>query len=81
MPFTDFPTDFTQLPTLSFVVPNNNNNMHDGTAAVADAWLQTNIKSYADWAMTHNSLLVVTWDEDKRIRPTATVSPPSCAGR
>jgi len=65
MPFADFPTDFTQLPTFSFVVPNNDNNMHDGTVAVADAWVQTNIKSYADWGMTHNSLLVITWDEDE----------------
>ncbi|HEV8378816.1 MAG TPA: DNRLRE domain-containing protein, partial [Tepidisphaeraceae bacterium] len=65
MPLTDFPTDFTQLPTFSFVVPNNDNNMHDGTVAEADAWLQTNIKPYADWAMTHNSLLVITWDEDE----------------
>src|SRR5262249_43537798 len=63
-PFTAFPTDFTQLPTVSVVVPNEQNDMHDGTVAQGDAWLKANIDSYAQWAKTHNSLLVVTWDED-----------------
>ncbi len=62
-PFTNFPTDFTQLPTVSLVVPNLTDDMHDGTPAQADTWLQTNINSYVQWAKTHNSLLVVTWDE------------------
>jgi phosphatidylinositol-3-phosphatase len=64
LPFTHFPTDFNQLPTFSFVVPNNDNNMHDGTIGEADTWLKDNLKSYADWAMINNSLLIVTWDED-----------------
>jgi phosphatidylinositol-3-phosphatase len=63
-PFTDFPTDFNQLSTVSFVVPDLVDGMHDGTIAQGDAWLQANIASYATWAMTHNSLLIVTWDED-----------------
>jgi hypothetical protein len=62
--FSQFPTDFTQLPTVSFVIPNVDNDMHDGTVARADQWLSTNLGAYADWARTHNSLLVVTWDED-----------------
>ena len=28
-PFTSFPTNFTSLPTVSFVVPNLQNDMHD----------------------------------------------------
>jgi acid phosphatase len=63
-PFFTFPTDYTQLPTVSFVIPNNRNNMHTGTIAAADLWLQTNLSGYAEWAKTHNSLLIVTWDED-----------------
>ncbi len=63
-PFTSFPADYSTLPTVSIVVPNLQNDMHDGTIAQADAWLKTNIKPYADWAQTHNSLLIVTWDED-----------------
>ena len=64
-PFTQFPTDFTQLPTVSFVVPNIQNDMHDGTIAQGDQWLQTHIDAYAQWAKTHNSLLIVTWDENE----------------
>jgi PKD repeat protein len=63
-PFSAFPTDFSTLPTVSFVVPNLQNDMHDGTIAQGDSWLQTNLGAYATWAKQHNSLLIVTWDED-----------------
>jgi hypothetical protein len=64
-PMTAFPSDFALLPRVAIVVPNLNNDMHDGTIAQADAWLQNNIQAYEQWAMTHNSLLIVTWDEDE----------------
>ncbi len=64
-PFTSFPSDFTQLPALSFVIPNLEDDMHDGTVNQGDTWLQANLGAYATWAKTHNSLLVVTWDEDE----------------
>lgn len=63
-PFSNFPTDFSLLPTVSFVVPNEQNNMHDGSRANGDLWLQNNLDGYVQWAMTHNSLLILTWDED-----------------
>ena len=63
-PFTDFPADYTTLPTVSFIVPNQANDMHNGTIAQGDSWLQTNLGGYATWAATHNSLLIVTFDED-----------------
>lgn len=63
-PFTSFPTDFTTLPVISFVVPNLNDDMHDGTIQQGDSWLQTHIDPYVQFAKTHNSLLIVTWDED-----------------
>jgi acid phosphatase len=63
-PWTDFPRDFDDLPTVSFVVPDLNNDMHDGSVRQADTWLRDNLGDYAEWARTHNSLLVVTWDED-----------------
>jgi hypothetical protein len=62
--FSSFPTDYTTLPTVSFVVPNLKDDMHDGSVAMGDAWLQQHLDGYAQWAKTHNSLLVVTWDED-----------------
>jgi hypothetical protein len=63
--FSSFPaTDFSRLPTLSFVIPNLCNDMHDCSVATGDSWLRAHIGSYAQWAMTHDSLLIITWDED-----------------
>jgi phospholipase C len=63
-PFSAFPTDFSRLPTLSFVVPDLCNDMHDCSVATGDTWLRTHLDAYAQWARTHNSLLIVTFDED-----------------
>ena len=65
VPFSTFPTcDFARLPTVSFVIPDNDNNMHDGSIAQGDAWLNRELSGYANWARANNSLLIVTWDED-----------------
>jgi len=64
-PFTNFPTDFTKLPTVTFVVPNLQDDMHNGTIEQADSWLQGHLGSYISWADTHNSLFILTWDEDE----------------
>ncbi|MFC3746851.1 alkaline phosphatase family protein [Paenibacillus sp. GCM10012306] len=64
LPLSSFPKDFNNLPTVSFVIPNLDNDMHDGSIKTADLWLKTHLSSYATWATTHNSLLIVTWDED-----------------
>jgi hypothetical protein len=63
-PWSAFPKDYAKLPTLSFVIPNVNHDMHDGTVKQGDTWLQQHLSAYARWAKTHQSLLVVTWDED-----------------
>ena len=65
--FSQFPTDFSQLPTVSFVSPNVLNDMHDGTVAQGDQWLSNNLGAYADWAKANDSLLVVTFDENDGI--------------
>ncbi|MBY8885487.1 alkaline phosphatase family protein [Streptomyces sp. PTM05] len=64
VPFSSFPTDYSTLPTLSFVIPNLDDDMHDGTINQADTWLNKNLSAYATWAKANNSLLIVTWDED-----------------
>ncbi|GCE22816.1 acid phosphatase [Dictyobacter kobayashii] len=64
LPFTQFPTDYSKLPTVSFVIPNQIDDMHSASVAAGDTWLKQNMDSYAQWATTHNSLLIVTWDED-----------------
>ena len=65
VPFSAFPMgSYASLPTVSFVIPNNDNNMHDGSIAAGDAWLNRQLSGYANWAVANNSLLIVTWDED-----------------
>jgi len=67
MPYAGFfPTspNYASLPSLCFVIPNQLNDMHDGSVAQGDTWLSNNIAAYATWCQTHNSLLIVTWDED-----------------
>jgi arylsulfatase A-like enzyme len=64
-PFSAFPADYASLPTVSFVVPDLCNDMHDCDVSTGDAWAQRNLGPYVDWATTHNSLLVVTFDEDR----------------
>ncbi|WP_369830731.1 alkaline phosphatase family protein [Mycobacterium sp. 1245805.9] len=65
LPFSAFPMgNYAALPTVSFVIPNNDDNMHDGSIAQADTWLSRELSGYANWAVANNSLLIVTWDED-----------------
>jgi len=89
MPFSMFPSDYSKLPTVSIVIPNQLNDMHDGEALDAiirgDRWLKQNLDSYVQWAKTNNSLLVVTWDEDDDSSnnhiPTLIVGPMIIPGR
>lgn len=69
VPFSAFPMgSYASLPTVSFVIPNNDDNMHDGSIAAGDAWLNRQLSGYANWAVANNSLLIVTWDEDDNTR-------------
>ena len=45
LPFSAFNnrSDYASLPTVSFVIPNLDNDMHDGTIAQADTWLYNNL--------------------------------------
>ena len=60
----EFPDDFTRLPTVSFVIPGLDHDMHDGSVRDGDIWLKAHLGTYAEWAKAHNSLLIVTFDED-----------------
>ncbi len=75
--FHEFPTDFSRLPTISFVVPNLCNDMHDCSVATGDRWLRDNLDSYVRWAMAHDSLFVFTFDESSSSNqiPTILVGP------
>ena len=54
--------------------------MHDGTIQQGDSWLKAHLDGYVQWAKAHNSLLVVTWDEDDQSQnnqiPTIVVGGP-----
>ena len=75
-------TDYSALPTVSFVIPNNLHSTHGSNEAYpyggssdpennnllrswADTWLRDEIDPYLQWAKTHNSLLIVTQDEEQ----------------
>ncbi|MEO8821634.1 MAG: alkaline phosphatase family protein, partial [Ginsengibacter sp.] len=71
-PMSAFPKDFNQLPTVAFAVPDMDHDMHnigtvgDSAAIVrGDNWVKENLSAYVEWAKTHNSLLILTYDEDQ----------------
>jgi phosphatidylinositol-3-phosphatase len=64
LPLSALPTDLAALPTVAIVIPNLCHDMHDCPVATGDAWAQQHLTGYLDWARTHNSLLIVTFDED-----------------
>ncbi|HET7115115.1 MAG TPA: alkaline phosphatase family protein [Hanamia sp.] len=71
-PMTSFPKDFNKLPTVAFVIPDMDHDMHnlggpgDSAAIVrGDNWLKKNLNAYIRWAKTHNSLFILTYDEDQ----------------
>jgi acid phosphatase len=73
LPFTAFPTNYADLPSVAFVVPNLGNDMHDGPIQRGDDWLQEHLDGYIQWAQTHNSLFVLTWDEGSGNNQIATL--------
>jgi len=87
--FKAIPTsDYSSLPTVSYIIPNNLHSTHGSNEAypwagsadeqnndvlrrAADAWLRDNLDGYFQWAKTHNSLLIVTQDEERWTGGTA----------
>jgi hypothetical protein len=69
LPFSAFPSDYSALPSVALVVPDLDHDAHDGSLATADTWLRTHLGGYATWATTHNSLLIVTFDEQESSEP------------
>lgn len=67
-PLTDLPADYVDLPTVAFLIPNLCHDMHDCDVSTGDTWLRQNIARYAAWALNHNSMLVVTFDESESSR-------------
>ena len=62
--FSNYPTDYSTLPQLSVVIPNSVDDMHDSGIAPGDSWLMAHLDGYIQWAKTHNSLFILTSDEN-----------------
>src|SRR5262249_41165964 len=82
--FAQFPTSYSSLPKVSFVVPNLCDDMHDCSVSTGDTWISNNLSAYATWAASNNSLLVITFDEDNLLSgnriPTVIYGQPVTAG-
>jgi phosphatidylinositol-3-phosphatase len=76
----DFPSDFSKLPTVSFVVPNLFNDMHSGKSSslikTDDPWVRDHLGDYYRWAKDHNNLLIVTFDENDNSSDFARLTDP-----
>lgn len=64
-PLSALPSDFSTLPTVAFVIPDLCHDTHDCSIATGDAWLRDTLDRYLTWAQSHDSLLVITYDEDE----------------
>lgn len=56
-------TSFDALPTVAFIVPDVEDDMHDGTVKQGDDWAAAHLAPLLAWAATHDTLVVITWDE------------------
>jgi len=64
-PYTDLAADLSagRLPSLAFVIPNNNHNTHNRRVPYGDAWLAKNLPPMID-AVGPRGIVVLTWDEN-----------------
>jgi hypothetical protein len=74
-PFSAFPRDYRNLPTVAFVSPNMCHGMHDCSVRIGDRWMKKHFDRFARWAPRHNSLLISTFDENAggRVKPIFTI--------
>jgi acid phosphatase len=82
-PFSTLPA-YRKLPTVTFIVPDVDDDMHDGTIGEGDAWLKKHVESLTNWADSHDTLIILTWDEgydDANTIPTILVGPMVRPGR
>jgi len=70
LPLSSFQSNYDLLPTVAFVIPNLDHDMHNGCdperIKKADGWLKDHLDGYVQWARSNNSLLIITFDEGNR---------------
>jgi acid phosphatase len=62
-PMSELPASYDRLPTLTMLIPDVDDDMHDGSVEAGDDWLRTHLGALLAWADTHDTLVVLTWDE------------------
>lgn len=75
---------YDALPTVTFLIPDVDDDMHDGTIAAGDAWLRKHLAPLLSWADGHDALIVLTWDEgydERNTIPTIFYGPMVKPGR
>ena len=72
-PYTAFPAsaNYSTLPTVCYVVPNQDNDMHDGlyptNITTGDTWMYNHLDTLRQWALANNTLYIITFDEDDNL--------------
>jgi len=56
-------TSFDKLATVTFIVPDVDDDMHDGTIQEGDDWAAKHLAPLLKWGATHDTLVIFTWDE------------------
>lgn len=56
--------NFDSLPTVAFIIPNELHDMHSASVASGDAWLKTHIEPLLQWGSKHDTLFILTFDEN-----------------
>lgn len=77
-------TSWDKLATVTFIVPDVDDDMHDGTIQEGDDWAEKHLAPLLKWAATHDTLVIFTWDEGyDRVNsiPTMFVGPMVKAGK
>jgi acid phosphatase len=63
LPLTAIPASYDDLPTVAMLIPDVDDDMHDGTIEEGDDWLRTHVAGLLKWADAHDTLVILTWDE------------------
>ena len=62
-PMSALPPSYDALPAVTMLIPDVDDDMHDGTIEAGDDWLHDHLANLLAWADTHDTLVVLTWDE------------------
>ncbi len=75
---------YGSLPTVAFIIPDVDDDMHDGTIDAGDDWLVKHGSALFAWAVKNDTLVILTWDEgydSKNTIPTIFFGPMVKPGR